>query len=783
MTSPRERGRFQRTTRAAETRASARSPLLAGPRAVDAGNGPGSSAGTRFAGAVRGALGVPAAGGPGRSACSRFAGSLATFFVLGISLSLPTPAGAQDGGVRSLFATGSGLRGLAMGGAQTAIARNTEALDWNPAGLGWAVRDEFSLGRTSYFGEGVIESQLAAVVPSWRWGGLGIGLRHIGVDGVEGRDARNQVTDSDFGASTLQFALGYGRSVGGWSFGSAFEVQREQVAGTGASGFGLDLGVQLRPLDAFLVTPDWMEGISVGVTWTNVIAPSLRLDEDTVVDPSGFRCGIGYERPFLSGGTLLAALDVETSEVTDPQIHTGVELRLHPVLALRSGIGQHGPTAGAGLHWNDFDLDYVLEDTELGSVHRVGLSYSFGRTTEERRMAYAVRQEEALQNRLEEASVRREEERILRLIDEAKRLRSVGHFDDAIATVDVARTLAPDYEEAIELEVLCWMDRAEDLASRENYTDAVLAYAHVLSLDPGRESALEAQARVQAESDRIAKRAESMRERFAAAMDAFGRGDLLTARGGFESLARENKRDTESQSMLARTVDAITRKANDHLEQSRRLIARNLLEEATQELEGARRLMPDLREIAKVEADLASRQAQTQARGADGSGDQAPAEAGRTGSPGVASASADGSDGRPGGSGAAPAASSSAGDGVPDVRTAGRTGAPARMDPSELNDLYRRGIESSQAERSEDAIRYFELVYSASPDYAQVAENLVREYLNLGMERFAKGDLDEAIDVWQRAIEVDPSDEKARGYLERALRHRSRSQEILGSSR
>jgi tetratricopeptide (TPR) repeat protein len=105
------------------------------------------------------------------------------------------------------------------------------------------------------------------------------------------------------------------------------------------------------------------------------------------------------------------------------------------------------------------------------------------------------------------------------------------------------------------------------------------------------------------------------------------------------------------------------------------------------------------------------------------------------------------------------------------------------MNDEEIAGLYRRGIEASQSERYEDAIRYFELVHSAAPRHAQVQENLVREYLTLGMERFAGGDLDDAINIWQRALEVDPNDSKARGYLERALRHRDRSQEILGSGR
>jgi cytochrome c-type biogenesis protein CcmH/NrfG len=49
------------------------------------------------------------------------------------------------------------------------------------------------------------------------------------------------------------------------------------------------------------------------------------------------------------------------------------------------------------------------------------------------------------------------------------------------------------------------------------------------------------------------------------------------------------------------------------------------------------------------------------------------------------------------------------------------------------------------------------------------------------MEAFAAGRLDEATAQWEHVLRVDPGDERARGYLERAQKQRTRSRQILGS--
>ncbi|HUK62687.1 MAG TPA: tetratricopeptide repeat protein, partial [Dongiaceae bacterium] len=115
--------------------------------------------------------------------------------------------------------------------------------------------------------------------------------------------------------------------------------------------------------------------------------------------------------------------------------------------------------------------------------------------------------------------------------------------------------------------------------------------------------------------------------------------------------------------------------------------------------------------------------------------------------------------------------------------TTARPAAPAgpRLSDRELEDLYQHGIAALKAGRSDEALHYLELVWSARPDYREAAAYLKREYLMRGIEAFAAGRLDEAEELWQRVLRVDPADPRARGYLERVEKQREHSREILGA--
>jgi tetratricopeptide (TPR) repeat protein len=121
---------------------------------------------------------------------------------------------------------------------------------------------------------------------------------------------------------------------------------------------------------------------------------------------------------------------------------------------------------------------------------------------------------------------------------------------------------------------------------------------------------------------------------------------------------------------------------------------------------------------------------------------------------------------------------------VPDSARAPRHVAPAigpRVTDREVEDLYRRGAAAIREQRVDDALRYWELVWSARPGYRGVGDFLKREYLARGMESFAAGRLDDAVSQWEHVLRVDPTDERAHGYLERARKQRERSREISGA--
>jgi len=49
-----------------------------------------------------------------------------------------------------------------------------------------------------------------------------------------------------------------------------------------------------------------------------------------------------------------------------------------------------------------------------------------------------------------------------------------------------------------------------------------------------------------------------------------------------------------------------------------------------------------------------------------------------------------------------------------------------------------------------------------------------------GLESFSRGDLQRAVAQWEKALEVDPTDERTVGYLARAREQLARAREILG---
>jgi tetratricopeptide (TPR) repeat protein len=639
---------------------------------------------------------------------------------------------ADDGGTRSVFDTGAGNRALALGGAFAAIADDASGALWNPAGLAWVERGETQLAQSEYQSD-FHETFAGVVFPDWRWGAAALTVRQFGAAGIEQRDTRNTLISSDLSNGESEIGLAYAHAIGAWGLGGALKLRRQDIAGRSGNGVGADLGVHVRPGVALGLDAPWARAVRLGVAITNVIEPAIRLDQESVADPASLRMGLAVDPPLGSMG-VLASVDVEKTRGLSPRLHVGVELEPHPLLALRAGLDQGALTAGTGVRFRDAELVYAFEDASIGPTHRAGLTLGFGVATDDARAKSEREAEERFAARLAENERRRDAERLDDLLAQAEAARGRGDLDEAASLTATARALDPGDARGPALEARILGDKGRALEAAGDPAGAAVAYAQGLALAPGDSVLAVARDRSRAASDAKALRSAEVRRQFAAALDAFAADQLVSARAGFAAILAVNPGDAESRTMLSRVERAIAVRTQDLLRRADLLARAGMLDDAAATLGHARDLDPRTPGLAAAEADLDRRRTAL----------HAPAPAAPTPRP-------------------APT--------------------PAPLTPQqekEIAGLYRRGVAAFEGGRSDEALHYWELVWSIRPGYQRVDEYLEREYLTRGLDHFAAGRLIEAVSMWERALQVDPKDPRALAYLARAREQLERARAIGG---
>ena len=210
----------------------------------------------------------------------------------------PNLQAADDAGTRSVFARGAGGRPLALGGAYVAAGNDLSTVIWNPAGLATVKRKGLYATHTDLIGFGFSEQLAVLALPSWRLGTFSLALRRFAVDGIEGRDERGAIYDTNLKNAETEFSFGYGRSLGpAWRVGGAVKLQQQELAGYNDAGLGMDLGIQVNPLLAAGRQSTLARALSLGIQFRNVIEPTLMLSEKDLPDPAGVRIGLAVDAP------------------------------------------------------------------------------------------------------------------------------------------------------------------------------------------------------------------------------------------------------------------------------------------------------------------------------------------------------------------------------------------------------------------------------------------------------------------------------------------------------
>lgn len=659
---------------------------------------------------------------------------LVPLVALATLLSPAEPSADEDGGVVSVFSQGAGTRALSLGGAFAAVADGAGAWTWNPGGLGFITQSQLEATQMSQDALDLSEHYLGFVLPSWRWGALSATYRQLGVTGIEGRDSRNQVVSDDLADRESEFAIGYGHAPAEtWSVGGVAKVRRQELAGRSGTGIGADVGVLMRPAAWLGLRSDRAREITVGLAVRNLLEPSLRLDLEEVPDPRALRVGLAYRHTFWGGRSLLAALDLDRTDGRDARMCAGVEWNLHPAFDLRAGLDAGNVTAGTGVRYRNLGIDYAYDNGELETLHRVGLSMRFGSTVSESRTQSLQAREQEIERRLAEVFQQRRTARIEELLTKAKEARARGQCDEALDALATLQAIEPEHQGGTQLELDCLHDKATAAESAGDLAGAALLFAQLVARSPADSAAVQGLARSRAASDLRAARTAEIRRKFAAALDAFSADDLPAARRGFQAILANNPSDQEARAMLARVERAADRRAGALFRQAERALQTGALDAVPSLLEQARALDPQAPELERLSAALArAREAAAAAQAP-----RKPVTPARGALPGLTAA-----------------------------------------EQREVAELYQKGLSAMERGRTEEAIQYWELVWSKQPRHANVAAVLKREYTTRGLESFASGRLDEAVSLWERALRIDPDDERTRAYLSRAQERLARAVEM-----
>ncbi len=332
-----------------------------------------------------------------------------TFCIL-VVLCCHTVAHAAEKYAGDFLTLGVGARPLGLGGSFAAIADDSTAAYWNPAGLGRLRHSEAAFMRSSL---GDLDSYdfVNYVHPIGGAASLGLSWLRVGVDDIPITalpHPANPVSPANrpeqvgtFSSTDNAFFLSYGRQVG-FNLGSkrlnlflggnAKLIYITALGNTNALGVGGDLGV------LWTTPPERSRRLSVGIVaqdffrtklyWnTPPENPGEASNTDTI-EPN-LKIGLSYRGSIkpLNSHWLLT---VDTDSLYSFEMHYGAEYVFAELLSLRIGVQERKGintirlmTAGAGLRLSfltgaAFSVDYAfLSNNELGNSNRISLMTRF----------------------------------------------------------------------------------------------------------------------------------------------------------------------------------------------------------------------------------------------------------------------------------------------------------------------------------------------------------------------------------------------------------------------
>lgn len=363
----------------------------------------------------------------------------------------------------------AGARPVAMGGASSALAQDSEALVYNPAALGRGSRYETTFMHNQYISP--ISQEYVGFASPRGWGAQ---LNYLSF----GRVSRTTISSPDgtggtFGINDLALGVGYGREVTpGFRAGVAGKLIRETIDSVSSNGYAVDFGGLWR-------LPAGPRAWTFGAALQN-LGPATRFHSASESLPWLMRLGAACEVKTL-GKPATFAVDLLKERSESPAIAFGAEAWVAPAFAVRlgySGRNDAGPGVTAGFGWRrqDFQFDYALSPLgELGSAHRLSATVRWGKGDEDSSGSQGVVSERLLEP-VARSTMTAEPDRRLQAVDEFIKLDMLAQAEKELA--ELAPLLGPDDPRNVQR-----LQRLGDLFRRQGkMREAKLAYTDALTL-------------------------------------------------------------------------------------------------------------------------------------------------------------------------------------------------------------------------------------------------------------------------------------------------------------
>ena len=236
---------------------------------------------------------------------------------------------------------GVGARPLGLGGAFVALADDSNAANYNAAGLAYVNNIHLGATYAQRFSGLVNYSIIASVIPVGRLGAIGADVGFLS----EHSGIYNEQTFRFSYARTVikQIGIGVNLKYFSTSYDEANESVKENpyFAQTSSSTFSFDIGLMAKPID----------DLHIGISAENLVPADISISEaETDTIPQNIRAGIVYRLESIAemsaqgeaiSNVLKNTLAIVELNARDGVVTTrgGVEIWINNAIAVRGGFG------------------------------------------------------------------------------------------------------------------------------------------------------------------------------------------------------------------------------------------------------------------------------------------------------------------------------------------------------------------------------------------------------------------------------------------------------------